>query len=117
MKGFGLDLINIELEHNQNSFSTSALINERTSGLLKQLLQSTESNSKASIKFQNDESQCSETFALCDLQNNVKTSNFPSIVDILGPYIELNDSIEDKIKNSDLKCIVDLSWRQIIIHC
>ncbi|CEP16263.1 hypothetical protein [Parasitella parasitica] len=114
MRAFGLDLINIDLKHNQNSFRTSALINEKTSRLLKRLLQSTESSLYASLTFPNNESQYPETFTVCDLQKNIKTSNFPCINDILGPYVELNDDIEEKTEDLDLNHIVNIFPGSII---
>lgn len=114
MRAFGLDLINIDLKHNQNSFRTSALINEKTSRLLKRLLQSTESSLYASLTFPNNESQYPETFTVCDLQKNIKTSNFPCINDVLGPYVELNDDIEKKTEDLDLNHIVNIFPGSII---
>lgn len=96
MRALGLDLINIDLKHNQNSFRTSALINEKTSRLLKLLPQSTEISFNASMTFPNNESQHPETFTVCNLQKNIKNSNFPCINDILGPYVELNDASFDQ---------------------
>lgn len=96
MSALGLDLINIDLKHNQNSFKTSALINEKTSRLLKLLPPSTESSLNASMTFPNNESQYPETFTVCNLQKNIKNSNFPCINDILGPYVELNDASFDQ---------------------
>ncbi|RCH85107.1 hypothetical protein CU097_007934, partial [Rhizopus azygosporus] len=108
MRAFGLDLINIDLKHNQNLFSTSALINEKTSRLLKRLPQPTEGSLNSSMTFPNNELQYPEKFTVCDLQKNIKISNFPCINDILGPYIKLNDDIEEKIEDLDLNHIVSI---------
>lgn len=108
MRALGLDLINIDLKHNQNSFRTSALINEKTSRLLKRLPQSTESSLNASMTFPNNESQYPETFTVCNLQKNIKNSNFPCINDILESYVELNDDIKEKSEYLDLNHTVNI---------
>ncbi|KAI7906026.1 uncharacterized protein BX663DRAFT_248752 [Cokeromyces recurvatus] len=72
MKAFGLDLINIDLKHNQNSFKTTALINEKTFRSLKRSSLSTESSLDASMTFPNNELQYPETFTVCGLQKNIK---------------------------------------------
>jgi hypothetical protein len=108
MQAFGLELINIDLKHSQNSFRTSALINEKTSRLLKRVLHSTESSLNASMTLQNNETQYPGTFTVGDLLRNIKTSNFPCINEILEPYVELNDDIEEKTEDLDLNSIVNI---------
>lgn len=114
MKAFGLNLINIDLEDRQNSFKTSALVNEKTAAFLKKIQESTTNSLKATVVLPHDDTDFVESFKLSDLETIIKKSHYPHIEDILGPYVGLNNDIEEEIDNLDLCRVVKIFPGSII---
>jgi hypothetical protein len=96
-KWLGLQLVNFNNTEGQNTMISSALVNEKSVALYRSVLMLNRI-SPFSITHQANEIDPSSSQVI-DIERQIKKSSYPLINDRYGPFVELNDSIDEKLES------------------